>query len=57
MMLAAGSPERPTVQPAGRFSQALLRLLMRQARIVATEWLAGRFKLILLEGSALVGIA
>ncbi|RSY76486.1 siderophore-interacting protein [Sphingomonas koreensis] len=57
MMLAAGSPERPTVQPVGRFSQALLRLLMRQARIVATEWLAGRFKLITLEGSALAGIA
>lgn len=56
-MLAAGSPERPAVEQAGRFNQALLRLLMRQARIVATERLAERFKLITLEGSALAGIA
>lgn len=57
MMLAAGSPERPAAEPAGRLSQALLRLLMRRARIVATEWLTGRFKLITLEGPALAGIA
>jgi NADPH-dependent ferric siderophore reductase len=56
-MLAAGSPERPAVEPAGRLSQALLRLLMRQARIVATERLAERFKLITLEGPALANIA
>jgi NADPH-dependent ferric siderophore reductase len=57
MMLAAGSPERPAVEPAGRLSQVLLRLLMRQARIVATERLAERFKLITLEGPALANVA
>lgn len=56
MMLAAGSPERPAVEPASRLGQALLRLLMRQARIVATERLADRFKLITLEGPALADV-
>lgn len=56
-MLAAGSPEPPETAAPGRLSQALLRLLMRQARIVATERLADRFKLITLEGPALAGVA
>lgn len=56
-MLAAGSPERPVHAPPGRIGQALLRLLMRQAQIVATERLAERFKLITLEGPALANVA
>ncbi|WP_447727659.1 siderophore-interacting protein [Sphingomonas koreensis] len=56
-MLATGSSERPAAAPPGRLSQTLLRLLMRQARIVATERLAERFKLITLEGPALAGVA
>lgn len=56
-MLAAGSPERPVHAPPGRIGQAWLRLLMRQVRIVATERLAERFKLITLEGTALANVA
>lgn len=56
-MQPAGSPQRPTAKAPGRLSQALLRLLMRRASIVATDRLADRFKLITLEGSALQGVA
>jgi NADPH-dependent ferric siderophore reductase len=40
----------------GRLSQALIKLLMRQASVVAAERLADRFKLITLEGEALRGV-
>jgi len=52
-MLPMDSPERPVTRAPGRISQALLRLLMRRATIVAAERLADRFRLITLEGAAL----
>lgn len=55
-MLPTGSPERPA-KTGGRLSQALIKLMMRQARIVAAESLADRFKLITLEGEALSNVA
>lgn len=56
-MLAAGSPERPATKAPGLVSQAVLRLLMRRARVTAVEDLADRFRLITLEGPALEGVA
>jgi NADPH-dependent ferric siderophore reductase len=56
-MLAADSPERPSAQAPGRIGQALIRMLMKRATIVATETLAGRFRLITLEGPELEGVA
>jgi NADPH-dependent ferric siderophore reductase len=55
-MLPKGSPERPA-KTGGRLSQALIKLMMRQASIVAAESLADRFKLITLEGEALSNVA
>ncbi len=51
----AGTPEHPA-KVGGRLSQALIRLMMRQASVVAAERLADRFKLITLEGEALRGV-
>jgi NADPH-dependent ferric siderophore reductase len=56
-MLASDSPERPSAKAPGRLSQALMRMLMKRATIVATETLADRFRLITLEGPALEGVA
>lgn len=56
-MLPAGSPERPMAKAGGRLSQVLIKLLMRQAEVVAVETLAPRFRLITLEGEALKGVA
>lgn len=47
---------RPKPKPPGRLSQALTRLLMKRATVVAVEALAPRFRLITLEGPALVGV-
>jgi NADPH-dependent ferric siderophore reductase len=55
-MLPKDSPERPAAKAPGRLSQALIRLLMRRATIVAAERLADRFRLITLEGPALEGV-
>lgn len=56
-MLPKDSPERPGAKAPGRLSQALLRLLMRRATIVAAERLTDRFRLITLEGPALKDVA
>lgn len=56
-MLAVGPHEQPVAKAPGRLSQALLRLLMRRTKIVATEWLGDHCKLITLEGLALEGVA
>ncbi|MEG3150579.1 siderophore-interacting protein [Sphingomonas sp. ZT3P38] len=56
-MLPMESPERPATEVPGRLSRALLRLLMRRATVIAVERLAGRFRLITLEGPALEGVA
>ena len=56
-MLPMESPERPAAEAPGRLSQALLRLLMRRATVIAAERLADRFRLITLEGQALEGVA
>lgn len=55
-MRPAGSSKRQAPTP-GRLSQALTKLLMRQASVVAVEWLADRFRLITLEGEALRDVA
>ncbi|WP_422180348.1 siderophore-interacting protein [Caulobacter sp.] len=47
---------RPKPKPPGRLSQALTRLLMKRATIVAVEPLAPGFRLITLEGPALAGV-
>jgi NADPH-dependent ferric siderophore reductase len=59
-MLAPESLERPAPAPAkapGRIDQALRRLLMRPAAIIANEELSDRFRLITIEGPALAGVA
>ncbi len=57
-MLAPDSPERPVVaaKAPGRIDQALRRLLMKPAAIVANEELSDRFRLITIEGPALADI-
>lgn len=55
-MQPAALPERPATTP-GRLSQALIKLLMRQATVVAVEQLADRLRLITLEGEALRDVA
>lgn len=55
-MLPLESPKRPAARP-GRLTQALLRLLMRQALVVAAEPLGDRFRLITVEGAALKDVA
>ncbi len=57
MMFATDSSERPGIAKPGRLGQALMRLLMRRATVVASERLADRFWLITLEGPALAGVA
>jgi NADPH-dependent ferric siderophore reductase len=56
-MLAPDSPERPAAKPPGRLSQALRRMLMRPAAVIANERLAGGFRLITLEGPALANVS
>ncbi|MDG2532265.1 siderophore-interacting protein [Sphingomonas sp. HITSZ_GF] len=58
-MLAPDSPERPApaAKAPGRIDQALRRLLMKPAAIVANEELSDRFRLITIEGPALAGVA
>ncbi len=58
-MLAPDSPERPApaTKAPGRIDQALRRLLMKPAAIVANEELSDRFRLITIEGPALAGVA
>lgn len=46
----------PPPKAPGRLSQALIRLMMKRATVVAVEPLAGRFRLITLKGPALVGV-
>ena len=48
---------RPPPKTPGRLSQALTRLLMRRASVVAVEPLADRFRLITLRGPALAGVS
>jgi len=48
---------RPPPKPPGRLSQALTRLLMKRATVVAVEPLANGFQLITLKGPALVGVS
>jgi NADPH-dependent ferric siderophore reductase len=48
---------RPPPKKPGRLSQALTRLLMRRASVVAVEPLADRFRLITLKGPALAGVS
>lgn len=48
---------RPPPKPPGRLSQALTRLLMRRASVVAVEPLADRFQLITLKGPALASVS
>ncbi|MDT2021728.1 siderophore-interacting protein [Methylocella sp. CPCC 101449] len=52
-MLLREAPERATTKTPGRLSRALLRMLMKQATVVASEPLSDRFALITLEGKAL----
>lgn len=47
---------RPPPKAPGRLSQALTRLLMKRATVVAVEPLADRFGLVTLEGPALAGV-
>lgn len=56
-MLAPDSLDRPAARPSGRIDQALRRLLMRPAAVVANEELSHRFRLITIEGPALAGVA
>lgn len=58
-MLAPDSPERPApaAKAPGRIDQALRRLLMRPAAVIANEELTDRFRLITIEGPALAGVA
>lgn len=57
-MLAPDSPERPLAgRSPGRISQALLRLLMKPAAIIANEALGDRFHLITIEGPALAEVS
>jgi NADPH-dependent ferric siderophore reductase len=55
--LSGGLAARSATRAPGRLNQALLRLLMRRATVVAAERLADRFRLITLEGPALEGVA
>lgn len=55
-MLAPDSPERPAAAKPGRISQALLRMLMKPAAVIANEELSDRFRLITIEGPALTGV-
>lgn len=57
MKPAVGSREGGAARAPGRLSKALLRLLMKPATVIASERLAGRFRLITLEGPALQGVA
>ena len=56
-MLATEPSDRAATKVPGPLGKALLRLLMKQATVVATEPLADRFRLITLEGPALQGAA
>ena len=56
-MLPMGSPERPDIRKSGRVGQALLRLLMRRATVVAAERLSVDLHLITIEGQALRDIS
>jgi NADPH-dependent ferric siderophore reductase len=56
-MGAMDTPQRPAARAPGRLSQALIRLLMKRATVVASEPLAAGFRLITLEGPALAGVA
>jgi len=56
-MLAPDSPERPIARPRGRLSEALFRLVMKPAAIIANEALSRHFHLITIEGPALAGAA
>lgn len=55
-ILSVRSSERAAAKAPGRLSKALLRLMMRQVKVAATERLAEHFKLITLEGAALEGV-
>lgn len=55
-MLAPDSPERPVAKAPGRIDQALRRLLMRPAAVIANEELSDRFRLITIEGPALADV-
>jgi NADPH-dependent ferric siderophore reductase len=56
-MPAMESPERPAAKTPGRLSQALLRLLMTRATVVASAPLAERFRLVTLESATFEGTA
>lgn len=56
MTLSLRPPPKPP-KTSGRLSQALTRLLMRRASVVAVEPLADRFRLITLKGPALGGVS
>ena len=55
-MLLREAPERATAKTPGRLSRALLRMLMKQATVVASEPLADDIRLITLDGKALEAV-
>jgi len=56
MMPEAETASR-TAKAPGRLGKAIIRLLMRRARIAAIDDIADRFRLVTLEGDALQGVA
>ncbi len=56
-MLKADLSDRSRDRAPGRLSRELLRLLMRQATIAASESLSDEFRLITFEGAPLAGVA
>lgn len=56
-MATVETPEPRVPRASGRFSRALIRLIMKRATVTANEILADRFRLITLEGPGLVDVA
>jgi NADPH-dependent ferric siderophore reductase len=54
---AIGSTEGTAAKAPGRLNKALLRLLMNRVTVVASEWLADRFRMLTLEGPGFKGVA
>lgn len=55
--MTAMDTAKPDVRAPGPLSKALMRLLMKPAFVVVNERMAGRFRLITLEGPALENLA
>lgn len=56
-LVEAPSGARPAARSTGRIDQALRRLLMKPAAVIANEELSDRFRLMTIEGPALAGVA